>query len=119
MALARRATEAAKEPPRGPAPEPSRAPAQAPDVVTAREPAVTLVREPAAVRSAPPRLAALPTEALSARSRPSATPPLYRRWWFWGIVGVAAAGAVAAAVLSTQPWDANLPPGAPIHDPKF
>jgi len=45
--------------------------------------------------------------------------PVYKKWWFWGVIGLAAAGGITAAVLATQPWDPGLPPGALVHDPKF
>jgi tetratricopeptide (TPR) repeat protein len=32
----------------------------------------------------------------------SASPPFYRRWWFWAGVGVVAAGVVAAALLARK-----------------
>lgn len=141
MSLARRAAERARQPQRE-APEPA-APGDNPQEPGAaaqreaakepsREPPAEPARTPAEPREAPPRptLAALrpamapasaPTLLVEReRPRPLSPTPLYRRWWFWGAIGVVAAGAVtAAAVLSTQPWDANLPPGAPIHDPKF
>lgn len=31
-------------------------------------------------------------------------PLLYKKWWFWGALGVAAAGAVTGALLATEPW---------------
>jgi len=42
--------------------------------------------------------------------------PVYRRWWFWTLVGVAVAGATTATVFALQPEDVppvkgSLPPG--------
>ncbi len=38
--------------------------------------------------------------------RPSASTPVYARWWFWAIVGVALAGGAAAlAVELSRPTD--------------
>jgi len=34
--------------------------------------------------------------------RPSGSPPVYKRWWFWTVIGVAVAGAVTAGVVATQ-----------------
>ena len=39
--------------------------------------------------------------------------PVYKRWWLWTIVGVAAAGAATGiAVALTTPKDASIPSGA-------
>ena len=40
--------------------------------------------------------------------------PIYKRWWFWTIVGVAAGGVIAAGVLAPKPkncGDGNFCPG--------
>lgn len=40
--------------------------------------------------------------------------PIYKRWWFWTIIGVAAGGAIAAGVLAPKPkncGDGNFCPG--------
>jgi len=31
--------------------------------------------------------------------------PVYKRWWFWTVIGVAVAGATTAAILATRPED--------------
>lgn len=75
---------------------------------------------PVPVRAPPPPAPAPPpAPVLPPAPPPLRSPPLYHRWWFWSLVGFVAAGTVTAAVLGTQPWDPNLPPGARIHDPKF
>jgi hypothetical protein len=47
----------------------------------------------------------------SVRRAPART-PVYRRWWFWTLVGVAAAGAVATGVLASH----AASPGASIGE---
>lgn len=39
--------------------------------------------------------------ALTASLRAPRRPPIYRRWWFWGAVGLVTAGAVVGAVVAT------------------
>jgi tetratricopeptide (TPR) repeat protein len=48
--------------------------------------------------------------------RVSQSTPVYKRWWFWTIIGVVAAGATTAAVVATRPGEAaplmgSMPPG--------
>jgi hypothetical protein len=51
------------------------------------------------------------------RSAPPATArqPMYRRWWFWTVVGAFATGAVLSAWVATRPGPepvfGTLPPG--------
>ena len=40
---------------------------------------------------------------------PDETPPLYRRWWFWTLVGVAVAGGAAGVYFGTQASKTSLP----------
>jgi tetratricopeptide (TPR) repeat protein len=51
----------------------------------------------------------------SDRAAPAATPPVYRRWWFWTALGAVAAGAAVIAVTlgSTppSPYAGNIAPG--------
>ena len=88
------------------------APASRPASVPAREPSPR-AKQPASVPAA-----ALPQPA----RRPSTTPrrsgptPVYKRWWFWTVIGVAVAGATTATVFALQPKDVSpvdgsLPPG--------
>ena len=44
------------------------------------------------------------------RPRP-ASPPFYKRWWFWTAVGVVVAGSVTAAVIATRPEQVEAVPG--------
>ena len=64
---------------------------------------------PTAAPLLPP--AAAPHVAAVANSKPAPT-PLYRRWWLWSAVGLAAAGlGVGLGVgLAPRPWSPNLPP---------
>ncbi len=41
----------------------------------------------------------------STPAEPDAPRPIYKRWWFWTAVGVAAAGAAVGVVLLTRPRD--------------
>jgi hypothetical protein len=64
---------------------------------------------------APETPAALDVSAQTAPSEsPAESPPVYRRWWFWGSVGaVVAAGAVTAVVLLAGKGGSNVP-GTPL-----
>ena len=44
----------------------------------------------------------------------SKSTPIYKKWWFWTIVGVAVVGGTVGAVVGSQPdqWDAQVVPGA-------
>ena len=35
--------------------------------------------------------------------------PLYRRWWFWGGLGLVAATTVTGILLATRPWEPRVP----------
>jgi tetratricopeptide (TPR) repeat protein len=43
--------------------------------------------------------------ALRAEMRPPSRRPIYKRWWFWTALGVAAAGAVVGTALALRPDD--------------
>jgi tetratricopeptide (TPR) repeat protein len=80
-------------------------------------------RSPAAPEPAPPAPPPVPV-ALQARPPEPSAPlistappppepePVYKRWWFWTLVGAAAAGAAGAVLLSRrQPADPICPMG--------
>ncbi len=39
-------------------------------------------------------------------------PPIYKRWWFWTLIGVAMAGATVGTVVATRPQDQQPVPGS-------
>lgn len=52
------------------------------------------------------------------RPAPEAPRPIYKRWWFWGAIGLVAAGAATtAAVLATRPAEPKA--AGPIYDITF
>lgn len=72
---------------KGGAPAPAPPPAPAPDLT---------VRGPAPAPAAPAPAAA-----------PAA--PFYKRWWFWTVIGVVAAGTATAIVVATRPEELQVP----------
>ena len=67
-------------------------------------PVVRPASQPASISVAPPDTSDEPA---------SRTPPVYKRWWFWTVIGVAVAGAVTAGVVATQVGGSDrLPAGA-------
>ena len=48
---------------------------------------------------------ALRREITRLRAERHPTPPFYKRWWFWTVVGAAVAGATVGTVLALQPED--------------
>jgi len=77
----------------------------------------TAAPEPAPPPPAPVTLAARPPEpglplVATAPAPEPESAPVYKRWWFWGLVGAAAAGAATAVLLSRrQPADPVCPMG--------
>jgi len=71
-----------------------------PTAISAPTSPPTLTTAPA-VGASPALLSVPPTP----EAAPDAARPLYKRWWFWAVVGVVAVGAVAGAVLLTRPRD--------------
>lgn len=75
---------------------------------------------PASAPDAPPESASVAprqTPGLELRSgAPAKTrEPMYKKWWVWTIVGVAAAGAATGVALAlTIPKDAAIPSGATV-----
>lgn len=74
----------------------------------------------------PPALTANPgTAPEPPTSQPPASKPVYKKWWFWTIIGVVAAGAVAGGVaggvVSSQKKPPPEPflPGDTIYSPTF
>lgn len=67
---------------------------------------------PQQVAAAPPPQPARPP---TVRRKPAV--PLWRRWWFWGVIGgvVAAGAGLAIAISLTSPAEQSLAPGADIH----
>jgi hypothetical protein len=47
----------------------------------------------------------------------SAARPIYKRWWFWGAIGLVAAGVTTAAVVGTRPWEPKSESG--VFDVRF
>lgn len=45
--------------------------------------------------------------------------PVYKRWWFWTITGVAIAGATVGVVLGSLQHSSDFPRGIPIASPTF
>lgn len=79
-------------------------PPTTPSSATPPPPVGPLATPPAAP---PPAAAVAPSE------------PVYKKWWVWTIVGVAAAGLVAGLVLSTSSRPASVPAGAQSYEPVF
>lgn len=69
----------------------------------------------------PPLTPVTPPPLAPAADTPQAKPPLYKKWWLWTAVGVAAAGiAVGLGVGLTAAADArSVPPGVMILEPSF
>lgn len=93
----------------------------------AQEAAKTAPQEEVAPEPAPPPLLPEPVRpvplvapgASVQKTRPKPT-PVYRRWWFWGAIGLATAGIVAGVVVATLPSSSS--PGLPdieIRDQRF
>jgi len=83
-------------------------PPTAPPPATVTPPTpVAPVPPPDAPRSSPsPALPAVPAAAVSASPRQDEDAggrPIYARWWFWTIVGVAVAAGVTSAIVATRP----------------
>jgi tetratricopeptide (TPR) repeat protein len=51
----------------------------------------------------------VPTPRAEPRTEPAPPPPrpIYARWWFWTVAGVAVAGGTAAAIVATSTSSAN------------
>jgi hypothetical protein len=76
-----------------------------PEDAQAKEPAVSPpAPEPPAQTSPGPGVAAAGID-LTSPPAPAEQPPAQKRWWLWGLIGAAAAGAVTTIVLL------SLPPG--------
>lgn len=93
--------------------------AQAQAQLRAASPPPPPAREPERPRPPAPRPQLLLTQPPARPPAHPAATPLYRQWWFWGIVGCVTAGTVVAAVLLSQPFGNNLPPDIPLHDARF
>lgn len=65
---------------------------------------------PAGDKAVPP--AALPPSSAKTSTDIPADTPVYKRWWFWTVIGVAVAGAATGAVVATQTGGSDrLPSG--------
>jgi tetratricopeptide (TPR) repeat protein len=78
--------------------------AQAPSPVLA--PPISAIPPPA------PRPTVSVAAPVTAHRSDDGSPRFYRRWWFWTLLGVAAASAVSAVLLSRQPVDPICPKGS-------
>lgn len=54
----------------------------------------------------------LRAELRARRGASRRSPPLYRRWWFWTLIGAAVAGATVGTVVALQPSDQPPVPGS-------
>ena len=81
-----------------PAPQPSAAPAAQPSAVPAPQLSVmpATAAPPEAVATAPDPLG---VSQSAPPPEPQASPPVYKRWWFWTGVGALVAGGVVTGVL--------------------
>lgn len=72
--------------------------------------------------SEPPKPSLQPSLVVQPVDKP-ASQPVYKKWWFWTIIGVAVAGGVAGAVagatLSKSPPAEPFQPDDPIYMPTF
>jgi hypothetical protein len=100
-----------------PAEKPARPPAAAPSLEApppaekprpARPPAATPSLE-APAPAAPPPNATVAISAQPSTSRGEDEAPVYTRWWFWSVLGVAATGAVVTAVVLSSQHGAAAP----------
>ncbi|MFO0576809.1 MAG: hypothetical protein U1A78_22640 [Polyangia bacterium] len=78
---------------------------------------------PTEVKPAEPPKPALQTSLVAQPVDKPASQPVYKKWWFWTIIGVAVAGGVAGAVagatLSKSPPPEPFQPDDPIYMPTF
>ena len=87
----------------------------------AQEYKTQLERESAAA-SASTSSEVAPAPALSAHPAAAASAPrqpIYKKWWLWTLVGVAAAGAITATVIATYPREPTIPNNAQSYSPMF
>jgi len=56
-------------------------------------------------------IAKLEKELERRRQVAAVTTPVYKRWWFWTLIGVAAAGATVGTVMAVRPGDATVTKG--------
>ena len=63
-------------------------------------------------------IAAQPTTT-AVTAAPTPRQPIYKKWWLWTIVGVAAAGAITATVIATYPREPTIPDNAQSYSPMF
>lgn len=68
--------------------------------------------------AATPAIAAQSTTA-AVTAAPTPRQPIYKKWWLWTIVGVAAAGAITATVIATYPREPTIPDHAQSYSPMF
>jgi hypothetical protein len=69
-------------------------------------------REAEARRVAADRRLAADQADVAAREREERDKPVYRRWWFWGVVGAGVAVAAGGAVWALSGTDTVLPGGS-------
>jgi hypothetical protein len=79
----------------------------------------------AALAVVPPRAAAAPAPTNAAavdplpeparRAAPRRSTPIYKRWWFWSVIGAAVVGGTAGLVAYQTSGDDRMPSGAAAH----
>jgi tetratricopeptide (TPR) repeat protein len=64
------------------------------------------------------QIAKLKRELDARRAALTRPPPIYKRWWFWTLIGAAVAGAAVGTAMALRPQDEQPVPGT-IGDPRF
>ena len=67
---------------------------------------------PALARPALSRSALVTTPPTAPPQSSTRTPPLYRRWWFWTLIGAAVVGATTGTIVALQPRRVAVPSGS-------
>ncbi len=85
----------------------------------AREYKAQLLASPLPPDPAPAASEPAPSSAAIQLTGPPARQPIYKKWWLWTLVGVAAAGAITATVVATYPREPTIPANAQSYAPMF